>query len=237
MYEQDIALRQPGFADGEIKLEKLEDWGIQTTLGLTYQLSDRTLLGMVYRSEADTELQGDIKLEGVLGSFSARADLDIDWRNPQALELGLRHRLNDKTHLFFNAGWQEWSTFSENRLAINAARDAVVELDRQFDNTWHAGIAVARRMGSEAALTLGFAYDSSPVEDEHRTLDLPFDEIYKLSAAYAWTGKGKFDYSIGGTLAFVGDGAVDQTSQGVQVVGEFDPNIIVFLGATLRYNF
>jgi long-chain fatty acid transport protein len=86
---------------------------------------------------------------------------------------------------------------------------------------------------------LGLAYESSPVDDEDRTIDLPFDEIYKLSASYSPDPESnrQFHYSIGGKLYFIGDAAIDQTQQGVRVEGEFDTNVILFLGGTLRYQF
>lgn len=235
--EQDIALNQPGFADGKIKFDGLEDWGWQGVLSLTYQLNERVLMGVVYRSELDTELEGDIKLDGIQGTFSTQAKLELDWTTPQWLELGLRYQLNKETDIFFNAGWQEWSAFSQNQLTINAARDTVAVLDRQFDNTWHAGIALAHKLKADAVLTMGFAYDSSPVKDAHRTLDMPFDENYRLSTSYSWKGEGDFDYSIGGTLMMIGDAAVDQTAQGERVKGEYDSNIVLLLGGTLRYEF
>jgi len=35
----------------------------------------------------------------------------------------------------------------------------------------------------------------------------------------------------------MGDAKIDQTSQGVRATGEFDNNLILFLGGTLRYVF
>jgi hypothetical protein len=60
---------------------------------------------------------------------------------------------------------------------------------------------------------MGISYDTSPVDDDDRTLDLPMDEQLKLSAACAREGK-KLDYAIGATLMYLGDGKVDQTAQG-----------------------
>ena len=75
------------------------------------------------------------------------------------------------------------------------------------------------------------------MEDADRTLDLPVDETWKLSAAYVWRGKKQLDFAVGATLMIVGDTSINQTTQGVDVVGEFDHNELLFLGATLRYIF
>jgi long-subunit fatty acid transport protein len=75
-------------------------------------------------------------------------------------------------------------------------------------------------------------YESSPVSDRHRTLDLPFEELYKLSFAYTWKGHKDLDFSLGSTVYLIGDARIDQTSQGVRTKGKYDTNYIVFFGGT-----
>jgi long-chain fatty acid transport protein len=232
----DIMINRPlTSVDGKVKIEKATDWGYQPFLGLTYQLSDRALLGLVYRAEMDVELEGDVKTRYL---NLATDSVDIDWDNPQTLEAGFRYQLDDKNTMFLNAGWEEWSAFSSNTLEFSDGRvNPSATLDRNFDDTWHAGIAFAHVEGDHGT-TIGFSYDSSPVDDRDRTLDLPFDEIYKVSMAYGWKGDKQLDFSLGGTLYLMGDAKIDQISiDGTRVVGEFDTNMILFLGGTVRYRF
>ena len=109
-------------------------------------------------------------------------------------------------------------------------------LDRNFDDTWHAGIAFGH-LGAQRSWSLGFSYDSSPVEDEHRTIDLAFDEQIKFSGSYAWKKSDKLSFALGGTLAYFGEGKVDQVTQGQRLVGEFDNYYALMLGGTVRYIF
>jgi long-chain fatty acid transport protein len=207
---------------------------------MTYQLSDRALLGVVYRAEMDVELEGDVKFKNwQLPPGTPSADtIDIDWDNPQTLDAGFRYQLDDKNTLFLNAGWQEWSAFSTNTLEFSGgAVNPSPTLHRNFDDTWHAGIAFAHNEGNHGT-SIGFSYDSSPVDDKDRTFDLPFDEIYKLSMSYVWTGNKQLDFSVGGTVYLMGDAKINQTSiDGTQVIGEFDTNNILFIGGTARYRF
>ena len=92
-------------------------------------------------------------------------------------------------------------------------------------------------LGQGRSWSLGISYDSSPVEDEHRTIDLPFDEQYKLSGSYSWKSSEKLAYSVGSTLAYLGEGKIDQVAQGMRMAGEFDNNYILMLGGTLLYRF
>lgn len=233
--EQELAINSLAPGDGKAKFEDLDDVGFQGVLGLTYQMTDETLLGVVYRSEMDTDLEGTLKVENLAVSVPDRS-IKLAWVNPQWLEIGLRHTLNDKQTLFFNLGWQEWSSFSQNTLSVTNTGNSLI-LERDWDDTWHAGVAYAKKLSGESGYSLGISYESSPVEDDKRTLDFAVDELWKLSGSYAWKGKNKFDYAVGATLYLIGDAPVDQTAQGVRVVGDFDKNMFLFLGGTLRYVF
>ena len=241
IFEQDVAINPAAIptlngADGKLKIEDATDWGYQPFVGLTWQMSDRALLGVVYRAEMDVELDGDVKTRNLPGIIAVDS-IDVDWDNPQWLEAGLKYQLDDSNVLFLNAGWQEWSQFSNNELAFSGgAVNPAVTLDRKWDNTWHAGVALAHHENNWGT-SIGFSYDSSPVEDKHRTYDLPMDEYYKASFSYFWEGDKHLIYSIGGTAYLLGDAKIDQTAQGVRAAGKFDTNYLLFLGGSVRYVF
>ena len=240
-FDMDVAINQSAVdaPDGKFKIVKADDWGYQPYVGLTYHVTDRAMLGFVYRAEMDVNLEGDAKIHNWnLPVPKPKANsIDVDWNNPQTAKLGLKYRLDDKNLLFMSAGWEDWSRFSENTLALEGgALNPEIRLDREFDDTWNAAIALAHHEGGHAT-SIGFAYESSPVSDRHRTLDLPFDELYKLSFAYAWEGQKDLDFSLGSTVYLVGDAKIDQTSQGVRTKGKYDTNYIVFFGGTVRYEF
>ena len=235
-FDQDIAVRQPGSADGRVSINQIDDWGFTSFFGLTYQFNDQVLLGVVYRPEFDAELEGDVNFSNFVGPTPIADTIKMEWTNPQVFRVGLQYKLDDEYILFFDADWEDWSEFSDNQLAFQGGLlNPVAAIDRNWKDTYHLGVAIARRWGEQYA-SLGISYDTSPVDDEDRTIDLPLDEQLKLSASYAWDGE-RIDYAIGATLMYLGDGKVDQTAQGVRFKGEFDNNYALFVGATLRYEF
>jgi len=240
-YDQDIAINQGlvGASDGKLKIVKADDWGYQPYVGMTWHLTERAMLGLVYRAEMDVNLKGDVKYHGwKLTPNKPRADdIKIDWNNPQTAKLGLKYRLDKKNMMYLSAGWEDWSRFSNNQLAFKEGRlNPAVTLDRNFDDTWNAGAALVHAEGGHA-ISVGLAYESSPVSNKDRTFDLPFDELYKVSMAYGWKGNKRLDFSLGSTVYIVGDSRIDQTSQGVRAKGKFDTNYVLFLGGTARYRF
>ena len=235
-YDQDIAVLQPGNVDGRVSINQVDDWGFTSFYGLTYQLNDQALIGVVYRPEWDAELEGDVNFSNFVGLTPTANSIDDDCTNPQVLQVGLQYRINDKYTLFVDADWEDWSEFSDNQLSFQGgALNPVVSIDRNWKDTYHLGIGVVRQW-EDQIFSMGVGYDSSPVDDDDRTIDLPVDEQLKFSMAYGRSGE-RFDYSLGATLIYLGDGKVDQTAQGVRFKGEFETNYALFVGGTLRYEF
>ena len=235
-FYQKVAIKSPlpNGPDGSAEFDDMEDWGYQPFFGLTYQINDRTLFGLVYRAEMDVELEGDLKVKGE-NIPNPKADLGLDWENPQWIEAGIRYDLTDEWIMALNLGWQEWSTFSENHISINDSGEPGV-LDRNWKDTWHGGIAFSH-FGEDSAFSFGCSYESSPVDDEDRTIDFAVDEMIKFSAAYAWNHNENWDFSVGTTVIVSGNAEVDQVTQGERVKGKFETNIIVIAGFTAQRRF
>jgi len=239
-FDQDIAVNQsafvPGAPDARVSINQIDDWALTSFFGLTYQLNEKAMLGVVYRPEFDVELEGDVNFSGFTVLPTPTADsIEVEWTNPQVLRFGLQYKLDDQYTLFFDADWEDWSAFSDNRLEFDGDLNVVAELDRNWKDTYHVGAAVKRQWDGQH-FSMGISYDTSPVDDDDRTIDLPVDEQLKLSVSYGRNGE-RFDYAIGTTLMYLGDGKVDQTAQGVRFKGEFDTNYALFVGGTLRYEF
>ena len=238
LFEESIAINQGMLPDGKVKFDNMDDWGYQPFVGLTWHFSNRTMLGAVYRAEMEVDLEGDANFRSLAIPTPPANKIEIGWDNPQALKVGLRHRLAEGKMLMFSAGWEDWSVFSENQLAFDGGKlNPTAVLQRNFKDTWNAGVAYVGSIGESRKYSFGVSYDSSPVSNKDRTIDLPFDQAVKLSAAYAWEGTDRMDYALGGTLAWMGQGKVDQTAQNVRFEGDFETNLVFFLGGTLRYTY
>jgi long-chain fatty acid transport protein len=236
MFEETVAINQAGSADGKLKMRDLDDWGFQPFAGIMWDVSDTVTLGAVYRAEMDVELEGDLKFSGLNGPVPPANKIGISWDNPQTFEAGLRVKVSEDRMLMFNADWEDWSAFSTNALDVSGGViNPVLILDREFQDTWSVGAAMVQKSGN-SLYSIGISYDSSPVEDKHRTVDLPFDEIMKISASWAWKGEDNLDFAVGGTLSYLGDGKIEnKNTQGFNFDGKFDDNVILFLSGTVKY--
>jgi long-chain fatty acid transport protein len=241
LFEMDIAINQPGaLPDGKAEIEDADDWGYQLFFGMQYQMSEQTMLGIVYRSEAEVELRGDFDIKNTVIPATLSGRAEAGWDNPQLIEVGLSHEMNDDLTLFFQANWEDWSAFSENTFQISGSgplgASTVAKLNRDFKDTWRVGVGMGYQM-ENTILLLGTSYDSSPVSDSNRTFDLPLDEQFRIAGALISESDTGPRYALSASYVYFGDGKIDQTSQGVRTKGEFDKNWGLFLGGTLSWEF
>jgi len=239
--EMDIAINQSalGAPDGQVKLEDATDVGVQPFLGLQWQYSDKGTFGMVYRAEMEIDLEGDLRVTDLALPLTPQSSFNMGWDNAQLLEIGIRHRLSDEWTLTANADWEDWSAFETNVLSINDAPmgPLVVTLPRNWKDTYKFGIGALREQKNGRKLAFGIAYDTSPVDDADRTVDLPTDEQLRLSVAWGNDTGGRSAWGIGATLLWLGDGKVDQVAGGQRFAGEFDKNWILFVGGMYQRRF
>jgi long-chain fatty acid transport protein len=183
----------------------------------------------------NTELDGDLSITGLAVPLEPQTEVTFEWDNPQLIEVGIRQPLSDTWTLVANADWEDWSAFADNVLTVSdaPAGPVVAPLDRRWSGTYKIGAGGIYRKG-EQRLGFGVSYDSSPVDDEDRTLDLPSDQQLRFGFAWGRDQGDKYDWGLGTTLLWLGNGKIDQENQGVRFAGEFDQNLLFFVGATIR---
>ena len=239
-----MAIKQPGpsSSDGQARMDGLDDWGYQGFVGATYKATDKLTFGAIYRSEADVELEGDLNFRGVtappLNLITSQIDkAKVDFTYPQMVNVGLKYQIADDLILMADLDWEDWSAFGDTRIGLSGDASAIQSFDRDWDDTWHVGFALAHKLDESQAITGGISYDSSPVSDSKRTADLPVDEQLRLSAGYGKEMTDRLSYALGGTFVWMGDGKMDQVAQGERFKGEFSTNHLIFLSATVKYLF
>ncbi|MCR6632544.1 MAG: OmpP1/FadL family transporter [Magnetospirillum sp.] len=106
----------PGMGDGQAKVEG-DDIGYGFDLGILYEFTPHTRVGLNWRSSMDYTLEGDATfqkpaaLAGVaqLRDSAATADLTT----PDMVSLGLYHEISPQWAVMSDIQWTRWSTFDE----------------------------------------------------------------------------------------------------------------------------
>ena len=179
--------------DGSLKLyDDTVSWG--AILGVLYEWDARTRIGIQYISEVKLQfhctphfyhlgptLKKALSATGVLNS---RIFLNVNI--PQTLICSVYHDLTPALAIMGNVGWQEWSNFQKATIALGSSSAASLTTIPKYQNTWHAAFGAKYQVRDGIALSLGFAYDSSAVSAQDRTLDFPVGKQLRYGAGIEW---------------------------------------------------
>lgn len=208
----------------KVELES-DDLGYGFGLSLLYEPTSQTRFGLVYSSKLDQEFDEVGPLNG----------LDIEMTTPQTLAFSAYHSLNETWSVLGSLGWQEWSEFGKAKYKVSGT---IIEADRNFDDTWHLSLGTHYRISEPLTLMAGIAYDSSPVEDKYRTIDLPMDR--QIRYAFGGTYEYSKEITFGAAYEFVDLGSASVNQDGLlakNITGDFGTNDVHIFNINMNYKF
>ena len=220
------ALPPPAPGNGQVKIEDADDVAVAFSLNTLFRLSDRARLGIIYRSEIDVDFSGDVKINPL--GIQAGIDTTIDF--PQTVRAGVYFDLSEKVALLSSVAWEDWSSL-ENQF-ISTQRGST-QIPRGWDDTWHVSGGIHYRLFPDWLLQAGIAYDSSPVDAQDRTPDLPIDRQWRFSLGAQHDFSERF--SAGGQFVYADYG--DAEIQNNLLVGDYERNSIYFFACNLNWRF
>ena len=175
----------PPIGNGEVKIDG-DDVAFGFGLGALIELSERTRFGISYQSEIKPEFSGDVKFSG--GAVNADAGTDTELTLARFIHISGYHEFNDRWALLGTVGWENWSEFKDINISTGQGSQ---KIPRNWDDTWKFAAGVHFRPVEKWLLQLGFAYDTSPVDSDDRTPDMPMDRQirYATGAQYQWSDR------------------------------------------------
>jgi long-chain fatty acid transport protein len=112
-------------------------------------------------------------------------------------------------------------------------------IDRNYKDTWHVAVGAHYRVAQPWLLTAGAAYDSSMMDDEDRTPDLPLGEMWRfgLGARYDWSKD--LAFGVGYTFLWSGDLDMDVNRGPLagRVSGTYENTSMNFINLYLNWTF
>lgn len=239
-------LTDPGVPDGEIKVDD-DDVGYGFNLGTLIEPREDLRFSITYRSEVEVEFNDVAEIKGVGSNLGALLDLigvtdqrlDLEMQLPQEVMLSGYYDLTETVALVASAGWQDWSAFGETTVTVRSSTTTSFTEDRNFKDTWHVAIGARYRFAAPWLWSVGFAYDSSPVDDKDRTVDMPLDRQIRLGTGlqYDWNE----NVTLGGAYTYVdlGDAEINQQGGPLQgsLKGDYQTNHVHTFALNLIWRF
>ena len=246
--DQKVAINnlQPGLPDGRLEIEDRK-WAFQANLGILVEPRKGTRLGLTYLSKADLDFADNPQFSGLGPGLEAilrdrgllNSELQVGFTMPQALMFSVYHDLNDRWAVMGNLGWQDWSEFGMVGIGVVSSNVTSLTVDRNYKDTWHVALGGQYRLSEPWLLTAGVSYDSSLMDDEDRTPDLPLGEAWRfgLGARYDWSQ----DMALGLAYEFLWGGDLDMdVDRGVlagNVSGTYENTSMHFINFYLQWKF
>ncbi len=216
-----------------------EGWG--WNVGLLYDITPDTTVGLSYRSQVKINADGHTKLSDVpaFAPLPTRVDASTTVKLPDTAILSLSHNLNSKWQLLADVSWTGWSSIK----SLDIDNGPVLgedSLDLKFRDTWRVAFGANYHMNQAWTFKAGVAWDQSPIRDAtHRPTSLPDnDRIWaSLGAQYRFNDQTTID--VGYAHLFVKSTDIDNTTDTAKkgnVRGSYssDANL---LGVQVSYRF
>ena len=197
-----------GAGDGKGSVEG-DSWGFGYNLGLLWELSERTRIGLQYRSEVDQEVEGDAKFNGggqaavsaaIFAGTGTRQFVNTGVKSdvtlPASASVSLHQKLNDEWAVMADYTWTGWNSLDELRFEFDSDQaDAVTTF--KWKNTSRVSVGASYSpAASNWSYRAGIAFDESPIPSaEYRTPRLPGGDRlwFALGAGYAYSDNLRFD--------------------------------------------
>jgi len=195
-------------------------------LGALFEVNERTRFGLVYQSEIEPEFDGDVSVDPI----GLQVAVDTKITLARFIKLSGYHELNDQWALLGTIGWEDWSAFKD--VNISSAQGAQ-QIPRNWDDTWKFAAGVHYRPDEKWLLQLGCSYDTSPVDSDDRTPDMPMDRQirYATGVQYKWSER----LSTGAQFVYADYGKAKIDNQLLQ--GDYKTNDIFFLALNANWKF
>jgi len=173
----------PPIGTGEVEIDG-DDIVFGYDFGAMIEISKQTRFGIIYQSEVEPKFSGDVEFSD--GAVSADAGTDTEITLAQFVRASMYHELNDQWALLGTIDWEDWSAFDNVNISTGQGSQ---NIPRDWHDTYKFAAGVHYRPVDPWLLQLGFAYDTSPIDSDDRTPDMPIDRQirYSLGAQYKWS--------------------------------------------------
>jgi long-chain fatty acid transport protein len=235
---------EPG--DGRLKYDA-SDVGYGYNLGVLFELSPRTRVGVTYVSQINLDFKDKMRFKNLEGtglgdaleaSGLINSRLKINMNLPAQLAVGAYHAFTDKLALVGTVNWQNWSRFGQPEISVSDSNTVTDDLG--YKDTYHAGLGVYYRVADPWLLMAGFGYDTSPTSSsDKRSPLLPLGAQYRYAAGVQYDWNKDCSLGLAYTLIDAGNAKVNQQGGLLKgdLEGDYDPNFIHAFNLIFVYRF
>lgn len=201
-------------------------WGFN--VGLIFDLSENTRIGLSYRSAIDYDVEGTAHFippqvanpigAGIVASASAgqlaTGPASVDLELPEIAIVSLRQRIGSNFELLADVGYTAWSSVQELRV-VRDTGETVSVTPEHWEDAWRFALGGSYALSPTLKLRAGIAYDESAVPDSTRTPRLPDVDRKWVAIGLNWRYSDMMSLDLGYAHLFSSDVPIDQDADNV----------------------
>lgn len=230
--------------DGKITSD-LDGVGLNVTLSVLYEFTERTRAGISWTSDSDADLEGNVKLRNLGPVFEEVAtdlgitDINTELTNtlPQRVLAGVYHEFESGNYVTVDGMWMKFSDFTVSDISLDG-NDVNVEVPDIYDDIWALTIGAGFPVNERTTYKVGALYLSQGVDDEDRSFSIRIDAMWGVGVGVSYEFENDAIVDLNANYIYVGEAPVDTGNQGAtidRVAGENDdPYALMF---ELTYHF
>ncbi len=200
--------RNPSTTATDIRQEISADgWAYGMNLGARYRPYDWLAFGILWRSEIQLTVEGDVDFtrKGVIEPESILLnDTGVSGTEPipESVTMGVMVKPMDRLSLEFDAVWTNWSAYETLVIEYDDPLFGVLDEakgTKRWSNTWRFQFGAEYALTDDLDLRAGYVYDQSPVNDDYEDFAVPCTDrqIVTLGAGWRFADAWAVDVSYG----------------------------------------
>lgn len=218
--------------------------GYGFNVGLLYQPTDKTRIGVSYRSKVSETLKGKAKFDvdpalqpamAFTNKFTNR-DIEADVELPESISFSLAHKVNSRLELLGDITWTGWSSFKELRVTERGSDVEVTRVPENWDDVTRVSLGANYKYSDKLTLRTGVALDKEPIPSAHfRTPRIPGNDRTWLSFGAGYKVNKKMSLDLGYSHLFLDETPIDNPGEsGYSVRGLYDSKVDI---VTVQMNY
>ena len=227
--------------DGLITIRDNE-WGWGANLGVLVEPFKGTRIGVDYMSQMKLKFSDVPQFSGVGRGldFVLKArngyntSVDMGLYIPNMVMGSVYQVLSPEWAVMANVGWQQWSKFGEPSIAIVDTSARSVQVNGNFNDTWHFAGGVEYKPWKPWTFTAGMAYDTSAVDNNNRSVAFPMGTTWRFGLGSLWQVKPNLRLGLAYEYGLTPNMKVDQNRG--PLAGELSGEYNNFSVSTLAFN-
>jgi long-chain fatty acid transport protein len=247
-------LGTPGAADGFVDLQadnlsSVSDLAYGFNMGVMYDITPKTTLGVAYRSEMDSDAKGsgDFKVPAAeapvlsSGAFQ-QSNINASVTFPQSFSVSVAHDYGE-LKVLADITWTGWSSFDELRIVYDNPDQPDSVTTESWEDVFRYSIGLDWQQSEKLTLRTGLAFDETPVPSpERRTPRIPGNDRTWLSFGGTYVFNPAFTVDIGYSHLFFSDTPINNEFESSQpalaatLKGTYEASVDI-LSAQLRWNY